>query len=144
VADWRPAEAAERKLKKTEGAPPPEIALTPNPDILRRLSQPGAVRPTLVIGFAAETDDLLANAGRKLAAKRCDWILANDVSAERGTFGSVSNRVHLLRAGAEPEPWPEMDKAEVAARLATRIAAELGGSPAETARAEMRPEDGRR
>jgi hypothetical protein len=78
---------------------------------------------------SAETEDLLANAGRKLAAKGCDWILANDVSAERGTFGSVSNKIYLLRSGVEPEAWPEMDKAEVAARLAARIAAELGGAP---------------
>ena len=130
VADWRPAVAAARKLKKTEGAGPPEIALTPNPDILKRLSRPGPRRPRLVVGFAAETEDLLANAGRKLATKGCDWLLANDVSAERGTFGSVVNTVHLLRVGAEPETWPELDKGEVAARLVARIAAALGGPPA--------------
>ena len=129
VADWRPAEAAAQKLKKGEGVEPPRIALTPNPDILRRLSRPGPERPRLVIGFAAETQDLLANAGRKLATKGCDWLVANDVSAERGTFGSVVNTVYLLRGGAEPESWPELDKGEVAARLVARIAAALGGPP---------------
>lgn len=127
VADWRPAEAGGRKLKKVSGEAPGAIALVENPDILKRLSAAGPRRPSLVIGFAAETDDLLANARRKLAAKGCDWLLANDVSAERRTFGSVDNEVTLVTADRDPERWPMQSKVDVARRLVARIADHLKG-----------------
>jgi phosphopantothenoylcysteine decarboxylase/phosphopantothenate--cysteine ligase len=83
-----------------------------------------------VIGFAAETEDLESNARRKLTAKGCDWILANDVSREQATFGGVYNTVKLVRADAEPEAWPKLSKAEVAAQLVVRIAAHLRAAAA--------------
>jgi phosphopantothenoylcysteine decarboxylase/phosphopantothenate--cysteine ligase len=126
VADWRPAAALERKIKKREGEAAPAIELVENPDILRALSRHATARPGLVIGFAAETGDLEALARAKLARKGCDWILANDVSPGTGIFGGASNRVLLLTARGETEAWPELDKQEVARRLALRIAAELG------------------
>ena len=86
-----------------------------------------------MIGFAAETEDLEVNARRKLAAKGCDWIVANDVSREQGTFGGVYNTVKLVRADAEPEAWPKLSKAEVAARLVMRIAAHLRAAAAAAA-----------
>ena len=120
VADWRPAAPANRKLKKNGGAPP-SIALAENPDILATLSKPGARRPRLVVGFAAETDDLIANATAKRLRKGCDWIVANDVSPASGTFGGDANLVHVIdEAGAES--WPRLGKDEVARRLARRIA----------------------
>ena len=125
VADWRVAEPRAHKLKKRAGDAPPSLVLAENPDILKTLAQPGPARPALVIGFAAETEDLEVNARRKLAAKGCDWIVANDVSREQGTFGGVYNTVKLVRADAEPEAWPKLSKAEVAARLVMRIAAHL-------------------
>jgi phosphopantothenoylcysteine decarboxylase/phosphopantothenate--cysteine ligase len=125
VADWRVAEPQTQKLKKRAGGPPPSLVLAENPDILKTLARPGPARPALVIGFAAETEDLEANARRKLAAKGCDWIVANDVSREQGTFGGVSNAVKLVGADAELETWPKLSKAEVAVRLVARIAAHL-------------------
>ena len=122
VADWRVAEASCEKLKKHQGQAPPKLVLAENPDILKTLSH-AAGRPRLVIGFAAETEDLSGNARRKLAAKGCDWIVANDVSREQGTFGGVDNSVQLIRSDAEPETWPKLTKVEVAARLVARIAA---------------------
>ena len=122
VADWRVAEASREKLKKHQGQAPPKLVLAENPDILKTLSH-AAGRPRLVIGFAAETEDLSGNARRKLAAKGCDWIVANDVSREQGTFGGVDNSVQLIRSDAEPETWPKLTKVEVAARLVARIAA---------------------
>lgn len=122
VADWRPETEAGAKIKKVSGAPPPAIALAENPDILASLSAAGDRRPRLVIGFAAETENVLANAQAKRARKRCDWILANDVSA--GVFGAAENAVTLVtEAGAES--WPRMAKEEVARRLADRIAEAL-------------------
>ncbi len=102
VADWRPAKPATQKMKKG-AAEPPAIALTRNPDILATLAAPGNARPLVVVGFAAETEDLIANAKKKLAAKGCDLILANDVSAGSGTFGGAENTVHLVarRRGRE-------------------------------------------
>lgn len=118
VADWR-AEAAPAKLKKA--GTPPSIALTENPDILAGIGH-HARRPALVIGFAAETDDLIANAAAKLDRKGADWIIANDV--RQGVFGADATHVHLLaRAGVED--WGPQSKAEVARRLAARIATEL-------------------
>ena len=129
VADWRLAERRVQKLKRRAGAPP-TLTLADNPDILKTLARPGPARPRLVVGFAAETEDVEANARRKLAAKGCDWIVANDVSMDEGTFGSVYNTVKLIRADAEPEAWPRMSKAEVASRLVACIAAHLRNTSA--------------
>ena len=128
VADWRVAEPNAHKVKRQEG--PPALPLRENPDILKTLSLAGPTRPRLVIGFAAETDDVLANARRKLASKGCDWIVVNDVSTEQAVFGGVNNEVQLIRSDAEPEAWPRLAKTEVASRLVTRIVAHLQGTPA--------------
>lgn len=125
VADWRPAAAADAKLKKGQSGPA-ALELVENPDILEGLGHHPEMRPELVVGFAAETDDLLANAAAKLERKGCDWILANDVGAGSGVFGGARNRVHLLSRDAPVESWPEMGKDELAARLVTRIAQRLG------------------
>ncbi len=119
VADWR-TEAAGLKLKKTPGAAPPVLNLTPNPDILATLSQ-AAARPRLVVGFAAETHDLLRHAGEKRLRKGCDWIVANDVGEGSGIMGGLENEVHLVTEHGV-EDWPRLGKDEVAARLAARIA----------------------
>jgi phosphopantothenoylcysteine decarboxylase / phosphopantothenate---cysteine ligase len=132
VADWRVAEASRDKIKKRPGEAPPMLVLTENPDILQTLSH-AAERPRLVIGFAAETGDLAANARRKLAAKGCDWILVNDVSREQGTFGGVYNTVQLIRSDAELETWPKLAKVEVAARLVARIVAHFARASAAAA-----------
>ena len=129
VSDWRAATAAPQKLKKN-GKGPPTLRLVENPDILATLSRRGNDRPTLVVGFAAETQNVVANAKAKLAKKGCDWILANDVSPATGTFGGDRNTIHLVEAvgieAARVEDWPAMTKHEVADRLAERIAARLG------------------
>jgi phosphopantothenoylcysteine decarboxylase / phosphopantothenate---cysteine ligase len=122
VADWRVAKTSRDKIKKQSGQAPPTLVLAENPDILRTLSQ-AAERPRLVIGFAAETGDLVANARRKLGTKGCDWMVVNDVSREQGTFGGVYNTVQLIRSDAELETWPKLAKVEVAARLVARIVA---------------------
>ena len=122
VADWRVENAAGGKIKKKEGTAAPSLVLVPNPDILATISQAGTRRPNLVVGFAAETDDLLANAGAKLARKGCDWIVANDVSPATGIMGGDENAIHLMtKAGVED--WPRLRKDDVARRLAERIAA---------------------
>ncbi|HTI66612.1 MAG TPA: bifunctional phosphopantothenoylcysteine decarboxylase/phosphopantothenate--cysteine ligase CoaBC [Caulobacteraceae bacterium] len=122
VADWRPEAAAGSKLKKA-GAPPAPLRLVENPDILARIAAPGPRRPRLVVGFAAETGDLTANARAKLASKGCDWIVANDVTLT-GVMGGADNTVCLVTStGAEP--WPKASKTDVARRLAERIAAAL-------------------
>jgi phosphopantothenoylcysteine decarboxylase/phosphopantothenate--cysteine ligase len=105
---------------------PPVIRLVENPDILRTLAADGPARPRLVVGFAAETEQVVAHAAAKLRRKNCDWILANDVAPGSGTFGGDQNAVTLLRRDAEPEPWPPGSKAEVARRLAGLIAEALG------------------
>jgi len=122
VADWRPAETPEGKIKKTEGGTPPCLDMVENPDILRSLSAGGNQRPALVVGFAAETDNILANASAKRERKGCDWIVANDVSPDTGTFGGDRNTVHLITADGTDD-WPAMAKTDIAARLAERIAA---------------------
>ena len=127
VADWRIDGATRHKLKK-DGGGPPLLRLSENPDILARIAQRSNDRPTLVVGFAAETDDIVENARSKLARKRCDWILANDVSPESGTFGGDRNTIHLVEATGV-ENWPVMTKREVALRLADRIAGSLGHPP---------------
>jgi len=109
-----------QKIKKN-GAGPPVLRLAENPDILATIAQRGNDRPRLVIGFAAETEDVVENARAKRLRKRCDWILANDVSPGTGTFGGDRNTIHLVDADGI-EDWPVMTKREVAARLAERIA----------------------
>ncbi|WP_051329342.1 bifunctional phosphopantothenoylcysteine decarboxylase/phosphopantothenate--cysteine ligase CoaBC [Geminicoccus roseus] len=126
VADWRPEAVPDHKIKKEPGGAPPAIRLVENPDILMTVSRQNDKRPRLVIGFAAETENLVEHGSAKLQRKGCDWILANDVSAGSGTFGGDRNRVTLIRAGAEPEAWPGGSKAEVAATLVRRIAREFG------------------
>src|SRR5437762_10899299 len=124
VADWRVANEGEQKLKKTAGAMPP-LELVENPDILATSSTLQDKRPPLVIGFAAETENLIDNAKAKLARKGCDWIVANDVSPASGIMGGDRNTVHLLtRDGAEisVDSWPAMTKEQVAAALVARIA----------------------
>jgi phosphopantothenoylcysteine decarboxylase/phosphopantothenate--cysteine ligase len=124
VSDWKVAEPRNRKIKKNGGAPP-SLSLTENPDILATLSK-GKKRPKLVVGFAAETEDVIANAVAKRKKKGCDWIVANDVSSGTETFGGDSNTVHVVdERGAET--WPELRKTEVAQRLARRIASHLIG-----------------
>jgi phosphopantothenoylcysteine decarboxylase/phosphopantothenate--cysteine ligase len=122
VADWRIDEVFGVKLKKDKGGPP-ALTFVENPDILATLSASGPRRPKLVIGFAAETNDVEANAQAKLAKKGCDWIVANDVSVE-GTMGGDENAVAIVSAGGI-ERWERMAKAAVARRLAERIAEEL-------------------
>ena len=122
VSDWRVAREAGQKLKKDGNAGPPALELTENPDILATLSAVSDNRPGLVVGFAAETETVVEHAMAKRLRKGCDWIVANDVSPETGTFGGDENTVHLVtETGAEP--WPKMGKDAVAARLAERIAA---------------------
>jgi phosphopantothenoylcysteine decarboxylase/phosphopantothenate--cysteine ligase len=125
VADWRPDPAANAKLKKREDGSVPALKLVENPDILSTLAHHKNKRPSLVIGFAAETDDIEANAREKLARKGCDWILANNVGAGTNVMGGDRNRVHLLTREGE-ESWPELSKLEVARRLAKRIATAVG------------------
>jgi len=120
VADWRVANAAESKIKKKPGAAAPGLELVPNPDILAVLSAAGPSRPRLVVGFAAETDDLLANAAGKLQRKGCDWIIANDVSPATGIMGGDENAVHLVTAEGI-EDWPRLSKQRVAEQIAARI-----------------------
>jgi phosphopantothenoylcysteine decarboxylase/phosphopantothenate--cysteine ligase len=122
VADWKPAQAQGLKLKKGQ-AGAPSLQLVETPDILATLSKAGAQRPRLVVGFAAETNDLEANARAKLARKGCDWIVANDVS-QAGVMGGDDNMVTLLSA-AGSEAWPKASKAQVAERLAAKIAQAL-------------------
>ncbi len=118
VADWRSAGEATQKLKKIPGEAPPPLTLTLNPDILATLSR-HARRPTLVVGFAAETEKVIPNAIAKRQRKGCDWIIANDVSGD--VMGGEENAVHLV-TDSGVEDWPRLPKPEVAARLATRIA----------------------
>jgi phosphopantothenoylcysteine decarboxylase / phosphopantothenate---cysteine ligase len=124
VADWRVASPSAGKIKKVAGAGAPDLHLVPNPDILAALSALGADRPRLVVGFAAETDDLMAHAAEKRWRKGCDWLVANDVSEALGIMGGRENEVHLITAEGV-EDWPRMAKEAVAARLAARIAEAL-------------------
>lgn len=121
VADWRPEHEAGQKIKKTgayDAAPP--ITLVPNPDILAELSTKGPNRPGLVIGFAAETENVIGNATAKRQRKGCDWIVANDVSPQTGIMGGMENQVVLITPD-NVEQWPRMSKADVAKKLAARI-----------------------
>ncbi|EKV31972.1 Phosphopantothenoylcysteine decarboxylase [Caenispirillum salinarum AK4] len=128
VADWR-VEAAGQKIKKTAEGAAPSLSFTENPDILATLSAAGPERPALVVGFAAETENVLDHAAAKRARKGCDWILANDVSPATGTFGGDRNTLHLITADGM-EDWPTLDKADAAARLADRIAHALTATAA--------------
>jgi phosphopantothenoylcysteine decarboxylase/phosphopantothenate--cysteine ligase len=129
VADWRAAHEEEEKIKKDGSGRVPPLALIENPDILATVGHDPDRRPRLVVGFAAETSDLVANAGRKLVKKGADWILANDVSPETGIMGGDRNTIRLVsRDGVED--WPDMDKTEVARRLVARIAGALGSGKA--------------
>jgi phosphopantothenoylcysteine decarboxylase / phosphopantothenate---cysteine ligase len=121
VADWRVANASEGKIKKQPGIAAPALELVPNPDILATIAAAGPRRPRLVVGFAAETSDLLANAQSKLRRKNADWIVANDVSPATGIMGGEENAVNLITATGVEE-WPRLNKDEVARRLAARIA----------------------
>ena len=121
VSDWRVADVADQKIKKSADQALPGFDLVENPDILSISAQPGPNRPALVIGFAAETENLVEHARTKLAKKGCDWICANDVSADKGTFGGDQNTIHLItRSGVED--WPTQSKLAVAQQLSRRIA----------------------
>jgi phosphopantothenoylcysteine decarboxylase / phosphopantothenate---cysteine ligase len=122
VADWRPQQTSQSKIKKH--GRPPTIELAENPDILSAIAHRKSGRPKLVIGFAAETDDVVANAKAKLKKKGCDWILANDVSPATGIMGGDSNTIHLVTTTGV-EAWPPRSKEEVARVLIERIAARL-------------------
>lgn len=125
VADWRVSSASDRKLKKSkDGLPVLEFA--ENPDILKTVSQMNEGRPGLVVGFAAETNDVVENATAKRKRKGCDWIVANDVSPATGIMGGSENAVILISEDGAEE-WPRMGKDEVARKLAARIAAALAG-----------------
>jgi phosphopantothenoylcysteine decarboxylase/phosphopantothenate--cysteine ligase len=123
VADWRTADISGEKIKKVAGAEPPLLKMVENPDILAEIGH-SAGRPRLVVGFAAETENLLENAGAKLKKKGADIIVANDVSEGTGVMGGDRNRVRIVSA-AGVEEWPELGKAEVAERLANLVAERL-------------------
>lgn len=124
VADWRVANTAERKMKKDGTGALPALTFAENPDILATVSQLKTGRPKLVIGFAAETDDVLNHATAKRTRKGCDWIVANDVSPATGIMGGTENAVTLITE-AGSENWPRMEKTSVAKRLAQKIAEAL-------------------
>jgi phosphopantothenoylcysteine decarboxylase/phosphopantothenate--cysteine ligase len=121
VSDWRPNRLSDQKIKKGIDSETPTIELSENPDILAHLSMNDHRRPRLVVGFAAETSNIVDYAKTKLARKGCDWILANDVSATSGTFGGSKNTISFISSDGE-EAWPSMTKEAVADRLAGRIA----------------------
>lgn len=126
VADWRVTTASDRKMKKT-GDGLPRLELAENPDILATVSRMKKGRPGLVVGFAAETDDVVANATAKRRRKGCDWIVANDVSHGTGIMGGSENDIVLITDDGA-EDWPRMGKDRVAAKLAGRIARALTGA----------------
>lgn len=124
VADWRVTNAADHKMKKDGSGQPPALEMTENPDILAWVSRLGLKRPELVVGFAAETDDVVENATAKRRRKGCDWIVANDVSPDSGVMGGQHNAVTVIRdSGAQM--WPRMPKGDVARRLAQEISEAL-------------------
>ena len=125
VADWKVSHRSSQKMKKNSDNHEPSIELNLNPDILKTLSSAGPNRPSLVVGFAAETDNVIQNGIDKRRNKGCDWILANDVSVGTGTFGGDNNSIHFISSG-EPEEWPCMPKEHVAAKLTKKIASEIG------------------
>ena len=125
VADWRVATESGHKIKKQDGKLP-ELTLAENPDILATVSALDAGRPSLIIGFAAETEKVVENGQAKLARKGCDWIVANDVGTGTGTFGGDDNRVFLLTKD-DVEDWPKQSKELVARTLVERIATYFQG-----------------
>ena len=127
VADWRVANAGPQKIKKNGGALP-DLALAENPDILATIAHRNAGRPELVVGFAAETQNVIDNAKAKLARKGCDLIVANDVSPESGVMGGDRNAVHLVSA-AGVETWPILSKTEVAEKLMAHLARMIAAQP---------------
>ncbi|MEM7269452.1 MAG: bifunctional phosphopantothenoylcysteine decarboxylase/phosphopantothenate--cysteine ligase CoaBC [Pseudomonadota bacterium] len=129
VADWRAAQETGSKIKKDGSGDIPDLKLTENPDFLATISK-AANRPPLVVGFAAETDDVIANATAKRKRKGCDWIVANDVSPETGIMGGDRNAVTIISADGS-EAWPEADKGQVARKLALKIADHLDKATAE-------------
>ena len=134
VADYRPEIETDQKIKKERGGLT-SIPVAENPDILKTLSQLKSGRPQLVVGFAAETEDIITHAQSKRARKGCDWIVANDVSlGEHCAMGGDKNTVTLITQGDE-EPWPLMSKTEVAQQLAQRIAASLNAPKSMQAKA---------
>lgn len=124
VADWRVASSTGQKIKKQPGEAPPPLLLTENPDILKTVGH-HEKRPKLVVGFAAETQDVEKNGRAKLERKGADLIVANDVSPETGIMGGTRNRVKIISANGIDD-WPDLDKDEVAERLAALIASKLG------------------
>ena len=124
VADWRVTNSAERKMKKDGSGRPPALEMAENPDILAWISGLDWQRPKLVVGFAAETHDVIDHATAKRARKGCDWIVANDVSPATGIMGGTENAVTVIRADGARE-WPRMGKDQVARRLAQDIAEAL-------------------
>ncbi len=124
VADWKVISASDKKIKKTKGAKLPVLEFSENPDILQTISSMGKDRPKLVVGFAAETDDVQKNATDKRQRKGCDWILANDVSPATGIMGGSENDVTLI-SDQGAENWPRMSKIAVGQRLADKISDEL-------------------
>ena len=124
VADWHVINNSEQKIKKRDSGSVSVLELNENPDILKTLSQLDSNRPDLVVGFAAETENLLNNAVKKRKNKGCDWILANDVSESTGTFGGENNLVHLITDKGSEE-WPLMLKEDVAIRLVEKIVKEI-------------------
>ena len=130
VADWRVANSAAEKIKKGTKAALPKLDLIENPDILKTIAQlPPASRPALVIGFAAETENVIEHARKKLKSKGCDWIVGNDVSPATGIMGGNRNTVHIVTS-AGVDDWPEMDKDKVAEALLGRAAAHLSETTA--------------
>jgi phosphopantothenoylcysteine decarboxylase/phosphopantothenate--cysteine ligase len=121
VADWRAADEAPQKLKKEPNRGETELKLVQNPDILATIAKPGDKRPRLVIGFAAETENLIENATAKRRSKGADWIVANDVWPGTGAMGGDRTQVHIITS-AGAEDWPPMTKDEMAARLLARAA----------------------
>ncbi|HVP98590.1 MAG TPA: bifunctional phosphopantothenoylcysteine decarboxylase/phosphopantothenate--cysteine ligase CoaBC [Roseiarcus sp.] len=123
VADWRAESVSPQKLKKA-GGESPFLRLVENPDILKEVCEMGPLRPAVVVGFAAETENVIENAKKKMRDKGCDLIVANSVAAGTSTFGGLTNQVALIDAN-DAESWPSMTKAEIAGRLVRRVAIEL-------------------
>jgi phosphopantothenoylcysteine decarboxylase/phosphopantothenate--cysteine ligase len=126
VADWRVENAGQQKMKKHSSGALPELRFVENPDILALVAK-GDNRPGLVIGFAAETEKLLEHATQKRLRKGCDWMVANDVSAQTGIMGGSENAIVLITDQGH-DTWPRMTKSEVAAGLAAKIAAAVTAS----------------
>jgi len=135
VSDWRTKSNQTQKIKKNGNGAAPSLKLAENPDILRTISQHNSLRPPLMIGFAAETENVLDYAQKKLAAKGCDWIVANDVSTEKGVMGGSDNEVLFVTAEGV-ESWPNMGKDKVAAQLMQRAADYLQRGRPQTVAAE--------